>query len=422
MNLTMSPDISIGLIVFCFGTLIAIISAAGAKNSGVFWGVEIFSAIAGVIAIALIRIYGDPLWVGVEIFVIFLILGIVAGVNETSGFFGWFIGITTIGALIAAAVFGLSNWVFRSTATETITFSGKVVNPSTGAWNNNRLIIVFKNNKEVARATSTQGEFEGNGQGIIDGLFVLEVPNEYRLTLKELANFSMRRASEDFWNPGMTIYSWIPEVQEGSNFIVYVVQKNITYTIQIMDGDISTLPPEIVNGTTELRGDQIVVAKPDSQETTSSQSDDDVLVNDIEYKIKTEEVPVNTILPINVLNNCDGTVEVGQKYTQTQTFIHKYTSEIGLTIGAEIPIGIWGKIMPSLQAQYGFEDGQVDTISIEYNTAAAPGTSVAYIVTLKELWESGVATVTTGNSEGKVPFRVKTNLIYEITSQPRTCP
>lgn len=420
----MSPDLSIGLIVIGLGIVIAIIAASEAKSSGAFWGVTMLAIIAGFIAATLVRNYGNPIWIGIEVFVVFLIIGIGVGVNQTppSDFWGPFWRFVILGAIIGSIVFGASSWIIRSTATENITFSGKVVNPSTGDWNNNRLIIVFKNSKEVARTTSAQGEFSGNGQGIIDGLFVVKVPNEYRLTLKELPNFSMRRASEEFWNPGMTIYSWVPEVQEGNNVTVYIEPKNITYIIQVLDGDISTLPSEIVNGVTELRGGQIVVASQNSTDSSGVQNDNNVIVNDVQYATKTEMVGVNTILPINVLNNCDGTVEVSQKYTQTQTFIHQYMGEVGMTIGAEIPIGVWGKILPSIQAKYGFENGQVDTISIEYLTAAAPGTSVAYIVTLKEVWESGVANVINGGTPTQVPFRVKTNLVYEITSQPRTCP
>ncbi len=420
----MSPDISIGLIMLALGVIVALIVTSLAKSSGVFWVTTILAVIAASVAMTLIRNFGNPLLVGIEVLAIFFITGVVVGANETtsSNFGGAVAFFTIIGAIIGSAAFGLSYWIIRSTATQNIMFVGKVVNPSTGDWNNNRLIIVFKNNKEVARTTSAQGEFSGNRQGIIDGLFVVKVPNEYRLTLKELPNFSMRRASEEFWNPGMTIYSWVPEVQEGNNVTVYIEPKNITYIIQILDGDISTLPSEIVNGVTELRGSQIVVASQNSTDSTGVKNDNNIIVNDVQYATKTEMVGVNTILPINVLNNCDGTVEVSQKYTQTQTFIHQYMGEVGMTIGAEIPIGVWGKILPSIQAKYGFENGQVDTISIEYLTAAAPGTSVAYIVTLKEVWESGVANVINGGTPTQVPFRVKTNLVYEITSQPRTCP
>jgi hypothetical protein len=280
---------------------------------------------------------------------------------------------------------------------------------------------MYKNGKEISRAESAQGEDKRNDLGVIDGLFTLEVPNEYRLTLKDFEDFQYKQVADGFWKSHITFYNWFPEVQEGKTITIHINSKNIDYIIQVVDGDISSLPPEIVKGTTELRDGQIVIANTSATEAQVDQSSNDTIVQNVEYALNTEIVPVNTVLPINVLNNCDGTSDVSQKYTQTQTFIHQYSGEIGASIGMEIPLGIWGKLLPALQAKYGFENGQVDTISIEYNTAAAPGTSVAYVVTLKEVWESGIADVTEGNILKQVPFRVKTNLIYEITSQPRTC-
>ena len=378
------------------------------------------SFLIAIIPLIIFRLGGTHLTVGVVFFVILMVISIIIAISE--GEFSAFLIAGAISLGISLLLLGLSAWLVTAPAVDTITFAGKVVHPSTSKWNNNRLVVIYKDEQEIGRTFSRQGEYKENNLGIIDGLFVVEVPNEYKLKSKDLKGFNFRVIPDSIWKAHTTRFQWFPEVYEGKTLSTHITSKNIDYVVKVFDGDESTLPPEIRDGKTELRGNQIVVSKPDSEVPVSDQSYNALQIDNIEYATKTEIVSVNTTLPINVLNNCDASLPVSQKYTQTQTFIHKYLGEVGAEIGVEIPIGIWGKVLPSLQAKYGFEDNQVDTISIEYTTAADAGTSVAYIVTLREVWESGVAKVSQGDIILSVPFRVKTHMIYEITSQPRTCP
>lgn len=92
------------------------------------------------------------------------------------------------------------------------------------------------------------------------------------------------------------------------------------------------------------------------------------------------------------------------------------------TIGTEIPVYAWAKVLAEIQTKYGFKNGQIDTRAIEYNMAAAPGTSVVYYVTWKEVRETGTGNVSITSSTLNVSFRVKTNVVYEVSSEPRNCP
>lgn len=321
---------------------------------------------------------------------------------------------------------------------ENIVFGGKVVNSETGEWNNDRLVLLFLKSKEVARSITSMGEFTGTivkdeptqtPFGVVDGLFLLQAPNTYKLTpemlLQDGVPLEFRRAY--FPNPNndtniVSMYTWFDEFEEGSTYELHIPSKNITYTIVVLSGSVNDLPPALLisNSTELLENGEIVVKLPGTDEALDPAQLSDVAVKEIQYSNQTEEVEINRLtIP---LDNCGGSVELSQKYTYTQTFIHEYTTETGFTIGAEIPVYAWAKVLAEIQTKYGFKNGQIDTRAIEYNMAAAPRTSVVYYVVWKEIWETGTGNVSVTNSALNVPFRVKTNVVYEVSSEPRTCP
>ncbi|GAB1472078.1 hypothetical protein MASR2M66_29560 [Chloroflexota bacterium] len=298
-----------------------------------------------------------------------------------------------------------------------IVFAGKITDSQKNNWLNNRLVIVYLQGQEVARDISSTGDFPVTGEGVVDGLFVIEIPNTYKFRIWQAFDNSTPLDFARFYG----LSKWFGEIPEGGETSLSIPNKNITYKIKVFSGDVSSLPSEILlpNSTQLLEDGQVIVALPDSVKVNGDQANSN-FVQSIHYATKIEQIQVNKLtVPIN---NCAGSVEVSQKYTQTQTFVHQYTGEVGFNIGVEIPFTAWAKLTPEFTAKYGFENGQVDTRAVEYNMAAAPGTNVMYIVTWSEVWESGAANVLNGNDTIVVPFRVKTNLIYDIASEPRTCP
>lgn len=318
--------------------------------------------------------------------------------------------------LAIPGVFLLAQEVNMKFARQNISFVGKITNDN-GDWINNRLVLVYLKNSEVGRAVSITGKPKFNDV-VTDGYFNVKTPNIYEINAMELLN---EKASLNITHNLQSMYISLGENKEGFAESFSLPSRKLTYVVKILAGDISSLPPEMLQpGSTRLRDDgQIIVALPGYVSANGTQTSG-IFVQDISYAIKTEQVETNKLtVPIN---NCAGSVEVSQKYTQTQTFVHQYTGEIGFNIGVEIPLPLWAKLTPEFTAKYGFENGQVDTRTVEYNMAAAPGTNVIYIVTWSEVWESGAANVINGNDTIVVPFRVKTNLIYDIASEPRNCP
>ena len=144
------------------------------------------------------------------------------------------------------------------------------------------------------------------------------------------------------------------------------------------------------------------------------------MIKDVKYDASPEIIELSKMtIP---MDNCGGSAPLAQDYTYSQTFIHEYRMEASGGVGAQIPIPIeWLGLRVELQAKYGFEQGQIDSREIAYHMQAEPGTNQVYIVTWREVWEFGTAQALAGNDIITVPFRVKTNLIYEVDSTKLEC-
>lgn len=336
------------------------------------------------------------------------------GILEIIGFF----------VLICIIIYAISSCTdsVKRRSNQTITklvVSGKVVNSRANEWPNNRLVLMFLHNIEVARSTTYLGKAQ---DGTHDGLFVLEADNPYELTM-DILN-SSKSGLVFAWDdtPGYGVAStYLDNFEEGSSLEIPIQSKNISYVIKSLDGDVNNLPSSLlVAGSAMLRDNgAIVVFLPDSPTNQTPSADDaNVLVQGIKYNTNTQSIDVNKFtVPID---NCAGSVTVSQKYIQSQTFIHEYHQETTAGVSVEIPL-FFVKIVPELQTRYGYENGQIETKTVEYNMAAEPHTKVTYIVTWQEVWETGVAEVTSGSNLIDIPFKVKTNLIYKIDSEPATC-
>jgi hypothetical protein len=304
----------------------------------------------------------------------------------------------------------------KKTPRGNISFTGRVMN-SDEIWVNNRLVLIYLENEEMGRNISALGKSNINGDSLVtDGFFKIEIPNTYKITTEQFSENETDLLRNDL----QTLKIVFGDVSEGFSQSFFVPSRKLTYTIKILEGDINALPPEILqSGSTRLSADgQIVVVLPNSPTGETGQGGN--YIENIDYGTRTEFVETNKLtIPIN---NCAGSMEVSQMYSQTQTFVHQYTAEVGVNLGVEIPMVAWLSLVPELQASYGYENGQIDTQTVEYNMAAAPGTNIIYTVTWNEVWESGTANVSNGSDAILVPFRAKTNLIYDIASEKRNCP
>lgn len=337
-----------------------------------------------------------------------------------------------------------------------ITFAGKVVNPETGEWENNRLVLLFLKSKEIARTTSstteytgmiadtnppptlepglsiadgcTQGTLQGsicgdypirfdNGLGLADGVFILQIPNTYQLSgnrvgapLTDLPFIQVREEGGT-----EVLGTWIDSFAEGDTREFYVPSKNLRYILKVLPGDLSLLPAEIQEpgSIALLDGNRLVAVDPNAPESTpqSAISNSQARFEQITEQIT--EFPA-TIFP---LNNCGGGAEIKQEITQA--YIHEIIDESNIKFGIELPLTDWLKIIFEVEKHYGISDKEITTYSTTLTVPA--GQNVEYTVIRKQTWESGVAIVNDG-VEISAPYRILKSETYEVTnSQQKSC-
>jgi hypothetical protein len=82
----------------------------------------------------------------------------------------------------------------------------------------------------------------------------------------------------------------------------------------------------------------------------------------------------------------------------------------------------WAKLLVELQAKYGFEQGQVDSRTVDTTLEVERGTNQVFVIVWSEVWDSGTAAIMAGNDRIEAPFRVKKDVIYSIDSEKLACP
>lgn len=304
-----------------------------------------------------------------------------------------------------------------------LTIAGRVVNTRSAEWLNDRLVLVYLKEKEIGRAISQTGEYPLSGQGVHDGLFVVNVPNTYKLGLLDLNGPSTEERAIEFSRSDseQNYYHWFDQFEEGSQVEIPIPSKNIRYTFKVLSGNVTTLPRELLTaGSTRLKEDgTIVVLSAASLAGNDTGGNALSAIESLSTGQSTDNVVSNKItVPIN---NCGGSGRVIQRYTQSQTFIHEYVSEVGGSVGIEAGVP-WAKLLVELQAKYGFEQGQVDSRTADTTLEVEPGTNQVFVIVWSEVWDSGTATVMAGNDRIEAPFRVKKDVIYSIDSQKLACP
>jgi len=312
----------------------------------------------------------------------------------------------------------------------TMTFAGKVINSDTGEWSDDLLVLVFLKKHgddkgvEVGRSITTLGEFGPSGEGVHNGLLVITFDNVYKLSDMTSVNYEGEQLN--FNQRGdIDFYTWFPSLDAGSLNNIEIPEKNISYIIKVIPGKTSTLPQAILEpGSTSLTSDgRIIVSIPEPAKDADvpyPSPDDpefgkDAALTGIKYDTEVEEVLFKKFAVL--LNNCGGSSIISQEYSQTQTFIHEYHTEV--SAGISIPIA--AILTAELEGKYGFIQGEVNTETVRSYMEASSGSNQVYTVTWYEVWGSGVAEVASGDTIIEVPFRIKTDLIYAIDSEKLEC-
>jgi hypothetical protein len=311
--------------------------------------------------------------------------------------------------------------------TSQLAFSGRV-STTNDQWANDRLAILFLDNKEIGRGVTSVNTVRKDWDTInTDGIFVIKFANQYNLDLELLKKNDF---SYDFFNRAELIgeppffnnflYVWFGDVYEGDELEINIPQKRATFILKIIEGDSTTFPLGMLEaGSSELRDDGTVVFPLVNLSEGDQYTQPEIAVLNV-AKLKTETMEVNRVtIPVD---NCKGTSEFKQTYSETKSYTHSFLQEETTNIGGEVPVLAWAKILPELQKKYNFEDGQFSETSAQFEMAVAPSSNLTYTILWEEIWELGTVTFSSGNDILEISYKAKTNLIYRTSSESIPCP
>ncbi len=306
-----------------------------------------------------------------------------------------------------------------------IIFTGKVVNSVTNERLNDRLVLLFLNSNEIARAVTYTGKTDivyNNFVGMTDGFFEIEIPNTYELSLYRIGlpveelPFVIEYTPDFF--PRKLLGTWVDNFGEGETYDFYIPSKNIHYRLMVLPGPMSSLPAEIQQSgsLTLVDGNRLVAIDPNAPAPTPQPAFSNNLADFQQVTEYVQQFPP-AIFPIN---NCGGVADVKQEINQT--YIHEIIDETNQKIGVNLPILDWLTISGEIERHYGISDKEVTTYSTTLTVPA--GQNIQYTVIRNQTWETGVAVVTSNDGvQISAPYRILKSETFEIAnSENKSCP
>ncbi len=126
-----------------------------------------------------------------------------------------------------------------------LVFAGQIANDA-GNWQNEYVVVLFKNGEEQTRTTSRLLNSPLSGKGPMDGVFELRISNVYELTVNHKfyddANNQLQISSV----PGLVgagyIGRWLGELNPNDIQVFHVGEKQLTYSVVVLPVPLTELP------------------------------------------------------------------------------------------------------------------------------------------------------------------------------------
>jgi hypothetical protein len=323
----------------------------------------------------------------------------------------------------------------RSDPASKLHFAGCLSNNDKSKWLNDRLVIVFLENVEVGRAVTQASQYPGKnikglwywpGTAIAfqDGVFSVECPNTYRLKRSDIDPPEPIKVEEldridttpfyETSNAYAILGTWLGETHEGTLHKIHLREKRITYEVRILAGNYAYLPETLkVPGCLRLT-ESGVLYYADANGSPHLATGTDTAITILETDKWTEKRLLNFLtIP---LDNTYGSETIVNEIEDTRTFIHEATTDDGIAFGISIPLIRWIGIQAEIERTNKTRQGEVISRRVTYTLPVKAGTKTVYRINWYELWEHGVALIRDREVAEKVPFKVRTDIVYEIQS------
>jgi len=324
----------------------------------------------------------------------------------------------------------------ESTPTQTpymngLLFGGQVVESKTGEFPNDRLVVLFLKDKEIARTvTSAQKlQIKGNNSnsfvgtnGVMDGVFYLSVPNTYELSISDLSTepyiFPFIDGKIEINSVSYDVLStWMYPLNENEVQEFFIPVKNTRYSVFVVPGDVAQLPREIqVPGSLALRDKNKLVAINPAEPQVTQQP----LTTGNLTKFKDIETTTEVSYKVTSVNNCNTTSD--SEFIQSHTFIHQIIDDSGEKLHTFTDPTAWQLIVSEIERRYGITENEVISQTVEVFVPAGQHIETTFKTT--RIWDSG--TIFVVNENGEIPpahYRILKNIFFGIEkTEQKSCP
>lgn len=149
-----------------------------------------------------------------------------------------------------------------------LVFAGQIESAE-GDWQNDYVVVLFKNGEEVVRTTSRLLDAPLSGSGPMDGVFELRVSNDYKLALTHEFYDSSRNLISMQTVAGMVgtryIGIWFGDLNPMDMQVIAVPEKQLEFAVVVLEYTQDNLPESHLRGKLSLDGG-ILVIHPDVED------------------------------------------------------------------------------------------------------------------------------------------------------------
>lgn len=146
---------------------------------------------------------------------------------------------------------------------EQLVFAGQV-SAGNGRWANGYVAVLFKNGVEIARTNTGLVDAPLSGAGPMDGVFELRIRNEYKLKQTHAffdANAQPISMQSVMGMVGMQyIGTWFANLNPNSIRTISIPEKQLVYTLVILEMPLDQLPESYQSGNLSLNGELLVTS------------------------------------------------------------------------------------------------------------------------------------------------------------------
>ena len=135
-------------------------------------------------------------------------------------------------------------------------------------WQNGYVVVLFEDGEEVKRTTSRLLDSSFSGDGPMDGVFELRIPNKYALNLAHEFYHPNRTPVSMQLIPGLvgtrSIGTWFDNLHPGDLTVVSIPEKQVDYALVVLKYTEASLPESHQTGRLSLDGGILVTNKEDA--------------------------------------------------------------------------------------------------------------------------------------------------------------